>query len=669
MFKSKSSILSVHYADSIEVPLGDEVKKYIDPENFTAEIESGKHKFEIEKIKISLPDVDGEDELDDVFKEEKIYNQMIYLVIPEVSKFPSAKTAINGRPIHSAERILADLDILVLRRELIVTNEVTVSDEDYEKVDLNKELEKNTNSIWSNHEIEPQQFVTAIDKGHIPLFDDFGNLREDDQLLPGEEINVHMKRVNSLENIEYYKVFEKRYVRVSDVTEATNEVQAPDDIDEQVQDIMEEDNINNFDEAVDTQIDYEEVEPFEVEFNNQLSQLFYDENGQPLADEFPENGATYTVVGILHTVVDFCKIGDNKYILGQDTVQFQTVAQAEAEMFAQRTTEPTEQLSGLVQPVADQSASDSEEIPETAVEEVASEVEEIPEVATEFHEDNVEELESSPINIDEEITTEPVNENKDVSDSEDVKDEQESAELEEVQVEEPVDSEEEVVEETQLEDENVAEEDASDETTLQVADEDLEEEIEKTDIVIEEPEVESTSTVDLSKKIFQEMPEETDERPKFEQAESLEIEEIIDDENSDELNSEDEIIEEIEVDEPVQDEAEEVIQDSENEELDADYDKEMAKTDAHAVYNAFDIEFDEKSEAVDGIVQVNGDETDTVRLFSSYQTQERRLLKDNIKGQTFWYTTEVGYDDKGDKYYKIAENTWVSANDVKYFDK
>ncbi|MGR3742414.1 hypothetical protein [Companilactobacillus sp. DQM5] len=499
MFKSKSSILSIHFDDTIEIPVGERVEKYLNPDDFNIEIDSGKYKFAVERIRISLPDIDGEDEIEEVFKNEKKYNQTIYVVIPGVREFPEAKTAINGRPIDPAERILIDQDILVLKRELNVVENVNEVLGEYEPIDLNKELEQNTNSVWNNIEIGPQQFITKDDLKEIPLFDDFGNIYDNEILTPGEEFNVHIKRINILEKIEYYKIYENRYVRAEDVFPKENSLG---------DNLFLENSYPQENLEANELIEIEDVTPFEVKYINKNNPTLYDFAGNLIPDFVIDYGTIISVQGVST---------DGKYyrIFGETLVLI----------------------------------------------------------------DDVEEISSgneySNLTEEQELAKSDINE-----------------------------------------------------TTY-----------DQEDVNVETKDVEE---VDLSNNIV-----EQDDSQEFTETDTSE-------DTYDQRNIEDSEFE---------------FSREEDDFVDEDYNEEMAKTDANAVKKAFDIVFDENSREINGIVQIKGEEKNSYQLFNTYSSKKRRLLKENVKGGTFWYTSEVGNDNKGDKYYKIAGGTWVAAKNVIYFDK
>lgn len=454
MFKSKSSILSVHYPDSIEATLGDKVEKYCKPDSFDIKVESGKHKFSIKSLRFSLPDIQDEEEIEERFTVENTYSQTIYANIPGVNKFSAANIAINGRPISDAGTILIDQDIIVLKRNIVIIAPKLKLDKAIDTKNIDEELEKDTNSVWANEAIDISHFFVRTDTDEIHVYDTFGNIKKDDKMVSGEEFHTHMKRINKLENVEYYKVFEDRYVRVEDVI-----------TEEQLQDSMKDPVLKEIlEQPQDTENDsfkeaFEEVDPFEIKFINKKNPLFYDCQGKELDYVQPEVGARFLADGILHGVVDLYQIEPNKFVL----------------------------------------ATDVEKIEVKDPKPVVSKVEE------------------------------PIVEDKDVD--------------------------------------------------LEAQEEIIPEEV----------------------KIY-------------------------------------------------------------------DYDEEIAKTDAFAVKNAFEIDFREEVREINGIVEVKGDEDEKVNIYSSYKSN-RELVEEKVVGGTFWYTNEAGNDEKGNRYFKIAVGTWISEDDVKYFDK
>ncbi|GKQ43230.1 hypothetical protein RD055328_11530 [Companilactobacillus sp. RD055328] len=313
MAKSKSSILSVHYTEQVEAIKGESVADLCHPDSFDVDVESGKNKFSIKSLRFSLPDIKGV-EIDGIFETEDTYNQTIYTMIPEISNFSVAKIAINGRPVNDAETILIDQDILVLRRDIVVNAPKLKTDITEINPDIDDELSENTNSVWQNEKIEVSSLFAKKDQDAIPVFDTFGNEKPDDHLAAGEEFTTYIKRTNKLENVEYYKVFNNRYVRVDDVESGLGQVEE----DVALQAILKQAELEKITDEQVLQDDFEEVPAFKGKFRNEDVQFFYDLHGDVISDESPVLGQEYVFNGVLHGIVDFFQIAPDKFVLSTD---------------------------------------------------------------------------------------------------------------------------------------------------------------------------------------------------------------------------------------------------------------------------------------------------------------------------------------------------------------
>lgn len=338
MARAKSSILSVHYTSQIDAKIGDLVEDVCHPDSFDIEVESGKNKFSIKNLRFSLPDIQGI-EVEESFEADNIYNQTIYTMIPGLSKFSATKIAINGRPVNEAETILMDQDMLVLRRDIKVVEPKLKMDSHELSEDLNDELSENTNSVWSNERIDPVKLFARNDIEEIPIFDTFGNIKSDDYLVAGEAFNTHIKRTNKLENVEFYKVFEDRYVHIGDVVAESDLVQNNDD--PELKEILEQEKrVKSSRDSKAFKDNFEEVEPFKIKFKNAKAPLFYNFRGEELDYAQPEVGAVFTVTGILHGVVDFYQIELDKFVLEDDVERIDKKRVNDPEPIVSHTTNP-----------------------------------------------------------------------------------------------------------------------------------------------------------------------------------------------------------------------------------------------------------------------------------------------------------------------------------------
>lgn len=328
------SELTISYDQTVTANIGDDILDYIDPRNFRFEITgNGEKVFDVNKIRITDPEFKGEEILTDKFESFGSYQQIMYVFIKDIKNLLPNRVTINNRVALPEEVIMMGEDIIVLRRDVnILKEEVPEMNEQENNFDVSsEELSEKTNSIWKNEAIEPTVLYTKMDSpAHI--YDAFGAENEENDFELGVEFDARIKRINTLEKQEYYKVADNVYILTSDAIdkdmyesqlEAIKVAQEADETPLEIEEVEEETKAREFNP--DEDLIEEEVTPFKIIVNPDVVPMFFDREGISNSNKKPDPASIWTVTAILKNDfvgAEYYKVSENDYILKADTIEY-----------------------------------------------------------------------------------------------------------------------------------------------------------------------------------------------------------------------------------------------------------------------------------------------------------------------------------------------------------
>lgn len=332
MGNPESSKLTILYDNTVIANIGDEILDYVDPRNFRFKIVENEN-FEINRIRITDPELKGQEILTDNFETAGTYKQVMYVFINGIKELLPNQIMINDRLALPEEVITMGEDIIVLQREINISEEEAKDlKEAEENFDVTpEELAEKTNSVWKNEAVKPTKMYVRLDQvAHI--YDAFGDEDQENDFEPGIEFTARIRRINVLEELEYFKVFDNTYILTYDAIDENTynyqkaakkareegleapEPYSPVEEDEGPQRIQTEEDITE-----------EEVEPFKVIINPDIIPMFLDRQGIGIMDKKPDPASIWEVSAVLHndfTGADYYKVDDDEYILKTDTIKY-----------------------------------------------------------------------------------------------------------------------------------------------------------------------------------------------------------------------------------------------------------------------------------------------------------------------------------------------------------